>query len=101
MPLAYASACQDPLVSGLSHLFKVFIGKPPGRDVGSQGRDFGAQTLAHSDEFSRRILKRYCTHLTGNVHFSTPMAMASLNSNFGHHCFSPKRDYDRLKWGEI
>jgi hypothetical protein len=48
MPLKDASPSKDPLVGGLHHLFEVFVGKDPGRDIGSQGRDFGAQTLAHS-----------------------------------------------------
>ena len=45
---ANSSAIENPLVSGIDHLLQVSVGKHPGRDIGSQSADLGAQKLTHS-----------------------------------------------------
>jgi hypothetical protein len=45
MTLANSSAFLDPLVIGFDHFFEVSVGKKSGRNIGSEGTDFGPLKL--------------------------------------------------------
>ena len=48
MTLANSGALLDPLVVGLDHFFKVGVGEKSGRNVGSEGTDFGPLKLSQT-----------------------------------------------------
>jgi hypothetical protein len=43
--LADADAGENPVVSGVDHLFEVCVGEEFGRHIGAEGADFGAYQI--------------------------------------------------------